>query len=87
MWDAPGDASVDIENQTPAFLQTPRDHRSPKPTAGVFFNGVLVQANATINGHQYVLNANVDNTNNYSLAWMATVDRGLGRLLRHLSGW
>ncbi|MBY0398635.1 MAG: hypothetical protein K2X91_19490, partial [Thermoleophilia bacterium] len=47
-WDAPGDASVSIINNTPAFLEL-LGITIPESNGGLFVNGVLVTANGPIN--------------------------------------
>ncbi len=64
VFDAPGDASVDITNATPAFLQL-KGITIPETNGGMFFNGILADSNTTLN----TINLNdalEDNVNNYA---------------------
>ena len=61
-FDAPGDASVIIENKTPAFLNL-LGITIPDQVGGVFYNGVLVVSNAQIQAHND-FNAEDDNRDN-----------------------
>ena len=59
-FDAPGDASIDIQNHTPAFLKL-NGLTIPEVNGGLFLNGNLVTTNAQIFSSN-VLNAAEDNS-------------------------
>ncbi|HET57378.1 MAG TPA: hypothetical protein ENN35_02925, partial [Deltaproteobacteria bacterium] len=62
-FDAPGDASITIHNHTPAFVRI-NGMTIPESNGGLFFNGVEVTENSTINTTN-TNNAEMDNQLNF----------------------